>query len=101
MRVDSLESMRVWALSINPRLYEVAHKELQRLMCYMYKNLLSPWASPLVTAPKAAEPFLMFCGDYRWTNESIVMPQAVIPHVQHEFMKAMRYSIFLDLDMTI
>ena len=100
MQEDFPKTMRVRARPINPRLYEVAHKEFQRLMCYMYKTLLSLWASPLVIAPKATKQFLRFRGDYRRTNEYIVMPQPVIPHVQHKIKKAMGYSIFLDIDMT-
>ena len=69
-------------------------------MKYMYTESVSPWASPLVIAPKATAPFIRFCGDYRWLNEMVVLPQAYIPHVQHEIEKAMGFSVFLDIDMT-
>ena len=81
MRDDFPESMRVRVRPINPRLFEVAHKEFQQLMCYIYKISLGPWASPLVTALKATEPFLRFCGDYTRTDEYLMMPQTVISHV--------------------
>ena len=94
------DSHRIRARPINPKLYEHAKKEFDRLMKYMYKESVSPWASPLVIAPKATAPFIRFCGDYRWVNEMVVLPQAYIPHVQHEIEKAMGFSVFLDIDMT-
>ena len=94
------ESHRVRSRPINPNLYENAKKEFDRLKHYMYKDSTSPWASPLVIAPKATAPFIRFCGDYRWLNQMVILPQAYIPHVQHEIEKAMGYKIFLDIDMT-
>ncbi|OXE36858.1 MAG: hypothetical protein CGW95_05120, partial [Phenylobacterium zucineum] len=94
------ESHRIRSRPINPKLYEHAKKEFDRLVKYMYKESVSPWASPLVIAPKATAPFIRFCGDYRWLNEMVVLPQAYIPHVQHEIEKAMGFSVFLDIDMT-
>ena len=94
------ESHRIRSRPINPKLYEHAKKEFDRLMKYMYKESVSPWASPLVIAPKATAPFIRFCGDYRWVNEMVILPQAYIPHVQHEIEKAMGFSLFLDIDMT-
>ena len=91
---------RIRSRPINPKLYEHAKKEFDRLSQYMYKESVSPWASPLVIAPKATAPFIRFCGDYRWLNEMVVLPQAYIPHVQHEIEKAMGFSVFLDIDMT-
>ena len=82
------ESHRIRSRPINPKLYEHAKKEFDRLMKYMYSESVSPWASPLVIAPKATAPFIRFCGDYRWLNEMVVLPQAYIPHVQHEIEKA-------------
>ena len=94
------ESHRVRSRPINPKLYDNAKKEFDRLRMYMYKESDSPWASPLVIAPKATAPFIRFCGDYRWLNQMVVLPQAYIPHVQHEIEKAMGFSVFLDIDMT-
>ena len=94
------ESHRIRSRPVNPKLYEHAQKEFDRLMKYMYMESVSPWASPLVIAPKATAPFIRFCGDYRWLNEMVVLPQAYIPHVQHEIEKAMGFSLFLDIDMT-
>ena len=42
MLEDFPESMRVRARPINQRLYEVAHKEFQQLMYYMYRTSFSP-----------------------------------------------------------
>ena len=94
------ESHRIRSRPVNPKLYEHAQKEFDRLMKYMYMESVSPWASPLVIAPKATAPFIRFCGDYRWLNEMVVLPQAYIPHVQHEIEKAMGFTFFLDIDMT-
>ena len=94
------ESHRIRSRPINPKLYENAKKEFDRLKHYMYKDSTSPWASPLVIAPKATAPFIRFCGDYRWLNPMVVLPQAYIPHVQHEIEKAMGFKVFLDIDMT-
>jgi len=94
------ESHRIRSRPINPKLYDHAKKEFDRLSQYLYKESVSPWASPLVIAPKATAPFIRFCGDYRWLNEMVVLPQAYIPHVQHEIEKAMGFSVFLDIDMT-
>ena len=100
VRDDFPDLLRVRARPINPRLYENAEKEFRRLMEYMYRESKSPWASPLVTAPKATPPFLRFCGDYRKINTYVVMPQAYIPQVQHEIEKAMGFRIFIDIDMS-
>ena len=66
----------------------------------MYRHSTSPWASPLVIAPKATKPFIRFCGDYRWLNAYVLKTQAYIPRVQYEVEKAMGFKIFLDIDMT-
>ena len=94
------DSHRIRSRPVNPKLYEHAKKDFDRLSTYIYKESVSPWASPLVIAPKATAPFIRLCGDYRWLNPMVVLPQAYIPHVQHEIEKAMRFSVFLDIDMT-
>jgi len=91
---------KVRSRPINPRLYEHAKKEFDRLTAYMYRHSTSPWASPLVIAPKATKPFIRFCGDYRWLNSYVLKTQAYIPRVQYEVEKAMGFKIFLDIDMT-
>jgi hypothetical protein len=85
---------------INPRLFEHSKKEFDRLTKYLYTPSKSPWASPLVIAPKATAPFIRFCGDYVWLNNHIIFPQLYIPNVQHELEKAAGFWIFLDLDLT-
>ena len=91
---------KVRSRPINPRLYEHAKKEFERLTAYMYRHSTSPWASPLVIAPKATKPIIRFCSDYRWLNAYVLKTQAYIPRVQHEVEKAMGFKIFLDIDMT-
>ena len=54
---------KVRSRPVNPRLYEHAKKEFDRLTGYMYRHSTSPWASPLVIAPKATKPFIRFYGD--------------------------------------
>ena len=91
---------RIRSRLINPKLYDHAKKEFDRLKQYMYIDSDTPWASPLVIAPKATAPFIRFCGDYRWLMHMVILPQAYISNVQHEIEKAMGYRIFLDVDMT-
>jgi hypothetical protein len=58
------ESHPVRSRPINPKLWDVAKKEFERLCKYNYQPSTSPWASPLVTASKNTPPFVRFCGDY-------------------------------------
>ena len=101
MREGFPESRKSHSRPINPKLFEHAHNEFERLCQYMYnRQSSSPWASPLVIAPKATKPYIRFCGDYRWVNDWIVMPQQYIPQVKHEIEKAVGFKIFCDIDMT-
>ena len=85
-------------------LYAHAKKEFDRLTQYFYESdrekCTSAIASPLVIAPKATEPFIRICGDYREVNEFITIPKHPIPIVQHELTKAAQFKVFVDLDMT-
>jgi len=87
------------ARPIRDNLYEHAKTEFDRLSSYFYEESRSPIASPLVIAPKATNPFIRFCGDYREVNKYIKIPQHVIPIVQHELMKAAKFKVYVDLDM--
>ena len=91
---------KVKSRPINPRLFENVKKELERLLLYMYEKGDSPWASPLVVAPKATDPYIRMCGDYRWLNLYIDLIQAYIPNVQKEILKASGFKYFLDFDLT-
>ena len=84
---------------LNPKVREPAMKELSRLCDYMYVDLDSPIASPLVVAPKATSPFVRICGDYVWINKYIASPHYFIPHVSHELDKAATSKFYMDLDM--
>ena len=97
---DFPKEHKVKSRPINPRLFANVKKEILRLLCYMYKKGLSPWASPLVVAPKATEPFIRMCGDYRWLNQYIALLQAYIPNVQKEILKVAGHKYFLDFDLT-
>ena len=99
--LDTLpKSLKPRARSINPKLFENAHTEFKRLMQYMYEPSKSPIASCLVIAPKATKPFIRFAGDYITVNKYVVRPQSPIPNVQHELNKALKFSFFVDLDLT-
>ena len=87
------------ARPIRDNLYEHAKAEFDRLSSYFYEESKSPIASPLVIAPKATNPFIRFCGDYREVNKYIKIPQQPIPIVQHELMKAAKFKVYVDLDM--
>ena len=87
------------ARAVRESLYANAKKEFERLYKYFYVDSESPIASPLVIAPKATQPFIRFCGDYREINKYIKIPQQPIPIIQHELIKAAGFKVFVDLDM--
>jgi hypothetical protein len=60
---DSLpSSIMPPARPVNKRVFEPAQKEFERMLTYLYTKSESPWASPLVIAPKATKPFIRICG---------------------------------------
>ena len=85
---------------INPRLWEAAAKEFERLKGYFYVESRSPWASCLVIAPKATKPFIRFCGDYSGINKWIPTGHYNIPIVKHELDKIAGHAVFADIDLT-
>ena len=93
-------SMRPRARPVNPRLFEAASTEVQRMRKYIYEPWDSPIVSTLVIAPKATKPFIRFCGDYVEINKHIARNHYPIPKVIHMLEKCVGFSIFLDLDMT-
>ena len=99
-RTDFPAIHKVKSRPINPRMFQNVKKELERLLLYMYEKGDSPWASPLVVAPKATDPYIRMCGDYRWLNLYIDLIQAYIPNVQKEILKASGFKYFLDFDLT-
>ena len=96
---DDPDVMKPRARPVNPKLYEAASKELERLLGYFYVPSNSPVASCLVIAPKATKPFIRFCGDYVAINKYIVNRHYPIPNVQRSLDKICGFSIFLDLDL--
>lgn len=91
--------MKPRARPINPRLYENAKKEFDRLLKYFYVPSTSDIASCLVIAPKATAPFIRFCGDYVDINKHIAIGHYPIPNVQHELQKISTFRVFLDFDL--
>jgi len=93
--------MKPSARPVNPRLYENAKKEYERLLTYFYMRCDGPIASPLVVAPKATAPFIRLCGDYTAINKYIQRRHTPIPHVQLTISeKLVHYSVYADVDMT-
>jgi hypothetical protein len=89
------------ARPINPKLYEHARAEFERLRTYFYIPSTSSYASCLVIAPKDTKPFIRFCGDYVDLNKYIEIGHYPIPHVQRTIQdKIQKFLVFLDLDMT-
>lgn len=88
------------ARPINPKIWDVAKKEMTRLQGYFYRESRSPIASPLVFAPKATPPYIRTCGDYTYINAFIDNGHFYIPVVSHELQKIIRFRVFLDIDMT-
>lgn len=86
---------------INPKLFENAKKEFERLSGYFYEPSDSPIASPLVVAPKNSPPYLRFCGDYSvFVNKYIETGHYPIPHVFRELEKISRFNYFFNADLT-
>lgn len=85
---------------VNPRLFEAAEKEFTRLCGYFYEPSRSPWASPIVLAPKATKPFIRYCGDYSWLNKFMDIQHYPIPNVRHELDKIINYPYYIDIDLT-
>ena len=92
--------MKPKARPVNPRLWEAAEKEFNRLKGYFYEPSRSAWASCLVIAPKATKPFIRFCGDYSTLNNFIPTGHYNIPTIRHELDKIIGYKIYLDIDLT-
>ena len=97
---DMPDSMKVPLRPVNPKLFEHAKKEFERLKKYFYVDSKSSIVSNLVIAPKATKPFIRFCGDYVKVNQFISRIHAYIPQIQQELGKIQKFKIFLDLDMT-
>lgn len=85
---------------VNPRLFQHAKMEFQRLLGYFYRLSTSPIASCLVIAPKATKPFIRFCGDYVEINRHIERGHHPIPIVKKELAKIISFPIYLDIDLT-
>jgi len=73
---------------------------MMRMCQYMFLPSDSPIASPLVIAPKATDPFIRICGDYRPVNPYLQIPRETIPIVKNELAKLTHSKFFVDLDMT-
>ena len=84
---------------INPRLAAPAEQEMKRLCKYHFRKSTSPYASPLVIAPKATKPFIRFCGNYILINKYIIWKHQLIPTVKHQIERILRYNVFVDIDM--
>jgi len=97
---DIPKDMKFKARRINPRLWENAKTEYDRLLGYFYVESYSPIASPLVIAPKATYPFLRFCGDYTWINKFIIPLKYPIPIPVDELPKAAQFKYFANIDLT-
>jgi hypothetical protein len=98
---DLPERRKPPARNINPKLWEVAKKEFERLTTYFYVKSDSPRVSPLVIAPKATDPFIRFAGDYSiWVNHYMLTGHWPIPNVRHSLEKIARFCMFSDIDLT-
>ena len=66
VREDFATSHKMRARHINPRLFGHTEKEFKKLLTYLYRLFVSPWAFGFVGAAKATEIFMRVFGDYRW-----------------------------------
>lgn len=94
------DHLKARARPVREALYKDAKLEFDRMKTYFYEKSTSPIACPLVVAPKATQPFIRLCGDYRPINSYIQVSQEPIPNVQQALAKAAGWKIFIDLDMT-
>ncbi len=94
---DRIKPRRVF---VHKKYQEAMVNELERLKKYHLRPSDSPYASPLVVAPKATYPFIRLCADYRIINKWILCPQFPIPDVRKELEKASGFTIYCDLDMS-
>ena len=85
--------------SIPKKLFDVAKKEIERLLTYFYVPSTSHITSAISIADKATPPYVRICGDYRPINKKIKVFNYPIPDVLKELHKAQRHSIFVDLDV--
>ena len=93
--------MKPKARPVNPKLFEHAKKEFDRLLSYMYVRCDGPVASPLVITSKATAPFIRFCGDYQDVNRFIPHWHTPIPHPQRTISeKLVNHDAYGDIDMT-
>ena len=99
-RSDMPERYKPPTRHVNPRLFEAAEKEFNRLCGYFYEPSRSPWASPIVLAPKATKPFIRYCGDYSWLNKYLDVQHYPIPNVRHELDRIINYKYYIDIDLT-
>jgi hypothetical protein len=83
-----------------PRLFEATKKEFTRMLSYFYVESNSSIASPLVVAPKATDPFIRICGDYRVINQHLKASNYPIPDVIRELHKAKGFGFFIDVDLS-
>lgn len=93
------QGMKPPARPVSPKLLGLAKDEFDRLCKYLLERSSSPYASPVVIAPKSTWPFLRFCGDFRGINKHIAIGHYPIPNVQQQLAKIMGYSMFIDLDL--
>ena len=96
---DTPLSNRTQARPVNPKLTAAVDIEIDRLLTYLFMISTSPYASPLVVAPKKTKPFIRICGDYTKINRYIVLPSRPIPNIPHELDKLQGYKYFADIDL--
>ena len=96
---DMPTEFRAKVRPINPRIYETAKEEFNRLATYMYVPSTSPYAVNLVVATKQTHPFIRFCGNYPPTNLYITIPKFPIPNIEYSLGKIRPFHYYLDFDM--
>ena len=98
-REDMPKTMMCKARPINPKLYENAKAEFDRMASYFYEPSNSSIAVNLVVASKPTPPFLRLCGNYPETNTYLTVSRWPIPKVELELGRIRSYKYFIDCDM--
>lgn len=99
-REDMPRRIKPATRNIPPRLREVTLRELERMCQYFYEDSNSPISSPLTVAPKATNPGIRICGDYRVPNLYIDCGHYPIPNIIHQLHKMSEFECYHDLDVT-
>jgi hypothetical protein len=91
-------SHRGYTPKISEQLRPYVLNQWQKQSNFVYEQMYSPWASPLVIAPKPAPDMVRLCGDYTWTKKWLRMIHWSYPDPKDSLdrLKGMRFFDEID-----